>query len=321
MQKKKNLYILLAVLCVILIALIAVTVIISHRQHRSVVTAAPATSSENESMPSPAPSPTTSQPATQSPATQAPTTEEPSTTEEPLTQADSYDQQKALRDAYYTPLVNEAIAAGRKVVYLTFDDGSSEYTPTVIDTLNQYNVHATFFVVGTYCSEDYAKEMYNKILENGNTLGIHSYTHSRANIYASDEAFQNDFNQMYDYVYNLTGYRPWLWRFPGGSSTSIAPEGAMKNSYIPYITSKGMTYYDWNVSSGDGSNSTTSEQVYNNVINGVKDKAVSVVLMHDGYGHGATVSVLPQLLDTLINEMNCLIVPITPGTTPVQHHI
>ena len=205
-----------------------------------------------------------------------------------------------------------------KIVYLTFDDGSGTLTPTVLDTLDKYGVKATFFVVAEYSpSKDFAKEQYNAILAKDHTLGIHSYTHSRANIYQSLDAFKEDIDSVYNYVYELTGFKPYVSRFPGGSSTSFADE-RMKTEYIPYVKSKGLIYYDWNVSSGDGNGSITSEQVYNNVINGVRNKDVSVVLMHDGSGHEATVEALPRILDMLINEMNCVILPITQSTTPVQ---
>ncbi len=240
------------------------------------------------------------------------------TTEEKTT--DSYEAQEKERDDYYSKLVADAVSKGQKIVYLTFDDGSSTLTPTVLDTLDSYGVKATFFVVAAYCSEDYASTMYNEIINRGNTLGMHSYTHSRANIYASDEAFIEDFDQMYEYVNRLTGHYSWLWRFPGGSSTSMAGD-SMKNVYIPYITNKGVTYFDWNVSCGDGDGNVTSDSVYKKVIDGVAAKDVSVVLMHDGNGHDATVAALPDILNTLINEMGCLVVPITQSTTPVQHNI
>lgn len=240
--------------------------------------------------------------------TETPTTAEEETTENP----------DMLRDNKYNQIAINAKENGQKIVYLTFDDGSGTLTPAVLDTLDKYGVKATFFVVAEYSpSKDFAKEQYNAILAKDHTLGIHSYTHSRANIYQSLDTFKEDIDSVYNYVYELTGFKPYVSRFPGGSSTSFADE-RMKTEYISYVKSKGLIYYDWNVSSGDGNGSITSEQVYNNVINGVRNKDVSVVLMHDGSGHEATVEALPRILDTLINEMNCVILPITQSTTPVQ---
>ena len=246
------------------------------------------------------------------------TTQENTTTEENTTTQEATYSGDMARDEYYASLVEQARADNRKVVYLTFDDGSGMLTPTVLDILDEYGVKATFFVVGAYSSnEDYARTEYNDIINRGHTLGIHSFTHARADIYASLEAFSKDCDRMMNYVRELTGYTPFLWRFPGGSSTMYA-DSRMKTEYIPYVESKGLTYYDWNVSSGDGSGLTAANQIYNNVINGVKNKDVSVVLMHDGNGHEETIAALRDILNTLINELDCLIVPITESTSPVH---
>ena len=231
----------------------------------------------------------------------------------------TYEEYDAARDAYYANQVSIALSEGRQVVYLTFDDGSSTLTPTVLDTLDSYGVNATFFVVGAYCDRSYAETMYPEIMKRGNSLGFHTYTHSRANIYASFEAFQSDVDTMYQYVYEITGTYPYLFRFPGGTSTSFCDLTVMLEQNIPYITSLGCTYYDWNVSAGD-SGSDDQDKLYNAVITGITGKSESVVLMHDGAGHDATVAMLPRLLDTLINDMNCLVVPITRSTTPVQSY-
>ena len=245
-------------------------------------------------------------------------TADAATTSDAETTSDTTENPDMLRDNKYNQIAINAKENGQKIVYLTFDDGSGTLTPAVLDTLDKSGVKATFFVVAEYSpSKDFAKEQYNAIIAKDHTLGIHSYTHSRANIYQSLDAFKEDIDSVYNYVYELTGFKPYVSRFPGGSSTSFADE-RMKTEYIPYVKSKGLIYYDWNVSSGDGNGSITSEQVYNNVINGVRNKDVSVVLMHDGSGHEATVEALPRILDTLINEMNCVILPITQSTTPVQ---
>ena len=60
-------------------------------------------------------------------------------------------------------------------VYLTFDDGPSSNTQVILDTLAQYNVKATFFVVGK--EDDESKALYKDIVDAGHTLGMHSYSH------------------------------------------------------------------------------------------------------------------------------------------------
>ena len=60
---------------------------------------------------------------------------------------------------------------GVKTVYLTFDDGPSENTEKVLDILDQYGAHATFFVTGM--RSDYY-DMIGEAYRRGNTIGLHA---------------------------------------------------------------------------------------------------------------------------------------------------
>lgn len=79
-----------------------------------------------------------------------------------------FDVAKMLKGTYSGPLSDE------KTVFLTFDDGPSKNTPKVLDILNKYSVHGTFFVLGGQVKgeENYIKRIYNE----GNAIGNHSYT-------------------------------------------------------------------------------------------------------------------------------------------------
>ncbi|MDE6608589.1 MAG: polysaccharide deacetylase family protein [Lachnospiraceae bacterium] len=70
-------------------------------------------------------------------------------------------------------------------VYLTFDDGPSVYTGEILDILKEYDVKATFFVVGKE-GEKY-EELYKRIVEEGHTLGMHSYSHKYSEIYETEQ--------------------------------------------------------------------------------------------------------------------------------------
>ena len=60
-------------------------------------------------------------------------------------------------------------------LYLTFDDGPSENTSKILDILKEKDVKATFFVTGN--EDESAKELYQRIVAEGHTLGMHSYSH------------------------------------------------------------------------------------------------------------------------------------------------
>ena len=182
-------------------------------------------------------------------------------------------------------------------VYLTFDDGPSDLTPQVLDLLDKYNAKATFFVVHTD-NEEYTSYL-KEIVDRGHTLALHSYSHDYNKIYKSVDAFLEDFNQVYNWVYEETGVRPTLFRFPGGSTNG---KTAVVNDIIAEMERRGFIYYDWNVSSGDGSNLTTTENILENVCTNVGNFDQPVVLMHDGAGKNATFKALPTILKTLADE-------------------
>ena len=103
-------------------------------------------------------------------------------------------------------------------VYLTFDDGPSIYTEEILDILDEYQVKATFFVVGK--ESDAAKEALRDIVARGHTLGMHSYSHKYSELYASEEAFEADFLKLQGYLEDVTGVKSKVYRFPGGSSNT-----------------------------------------------------------------------------------------------------
>ena len=205
------------------------------------------------------------------------------------------------------------IYAGKKV-YLTFDDGPSIYSEKILDILAKYKVKATFFVVGK--TDASSKKIYKRIVDEGHTLGMHSYSHVYKQIYKSIEDFDKDFTKLWELLYDTTGYKPTIYRFPGGSSNLVNDHGM--DEFIRYLSDKSIVYYDWNVLSGDAEDvEYTNEQLIDNVLNGVAIKKRSIVLMHDVMTKGATVDTLPALLEALING-GAQILPLDEAVPPIQ---
>lgn len=203
----------------------------------------------------------------------------------------------------------------KRKVYLTFDDGPSVNTETILDILDEYQVKATFFVIGK--TDEVSQEMYKEIVARGHTLGMHSYTHKYSVIYNSMEAFQQDYRQIHDYLQELTGVDCKYYRFPGGSSNQVSNRDM--SEFISYLNSEGVTYYDWNVSSGDAtSQAYTADELVGNVIGDVTKYKSSVVLMHDSISKPATVEALSSLIEQL-QGMGAEILPIDENTVPIQH--
>lgn len=236
--------------------------------------------------------------------------------EEDSDSADESDKEKdslAYQKKYKNLYVSDKDASSGKVVHLTFDDGPSQNTPKVLDILDKYDVKATFFVV--YNDEEPYCNYYKEIVERGHTLAIHTASHNYKKIYASVDAYLEDFNQIYSYVYEKTGVRPTLFRYPGGSTNCLSYNAGP--AIMEEMERRGFTYYDWNVSSGDGGNQATRSTIYDWVTSKAVKLNESVVLMHDSGGKGETVSALPSIIETL-QDAGCVFEPLSSSTEPVQ---
>ena len=99
-------------------------------------------------------------------------------------------------------------------------------TAQILDILSQYNVKATFFVTGK--EDEASKILYRRIVDEGHTIALHSYSHRYSEIYESEEIFWEDINKLQNLLEETVGFRPTIMRFPGGSSNT-ASELAMKD--------------------------------------------------------------------------------------------
>lgn len=209
---------------------------------------------------------------------------------------------------------DEKQAKAVKRVYLTFDDGPSIYTGQILDVLAANDVKATFFVIGR--DEKYY-DYYRRIVDEGHTIGMHSYSHVYQDFYKSVDSFGDELTKLSDLINEVTGVRPNIFRFPGGSSNNVAPLPI--ENYIAYLNEHNINYYDWNSLSGDAVTSGLApEQLVDNIMNDVEKNDDSIVLMHDLQTTHTTVESLQLLIDTLKSE-GYEILPIDADTPLIQH--
>ena len=171
--------------------------------------------------------------------------------------------------------------SGSKVVYLTFDDGPSQYTGELLNILAKYNVKATFFV--TNVRSNYAYYI-KQAHDQGHTIALHTNSHNYGTVYASVDAYFNDLNLINETVKRQTGSYSNLLRFPGGSSNTVSRKysSGIMSTLSRMVTEKGYKYFDWNVSSGDADGRTHSSSEYaNNIIRGLGNGSYYIVLQHD----------------------------------------
>lgn len=189
---------------------------------------------------------------------------------------------------------------GERVCYLTFDDGpSGKNSDSVLSILKENDIKATFFVVG-YLSTDKIKNVYDA----GHAIGLHTYSHDLDKLYASTDAFMEDLTKISNTVYDKTGIRSNLTRFPGGSATAASKKRLGSDGFETVkatLKEQGYTYFDWNLDSGDTHKGTSKDYVINQIRNGIKSngeyKSEVCILFHDI--KKVTVDALPEVIQIL----------------------
>lgn len=196
---------------------------------------------------------------------------------------------------------------GKKVAYLTFDDGpSTTNTPKVLDILDKYNIKATFFVLGKSLeSSETAKEILREEAKRGYAIANHSYSHDYSYLYPNRimnvDNIVSDFDKNNCILKEVLGkdFSTRTIRFPGGY-WSWNGRKPMRDKIIE----NGYYGVDWNVLNGDAEgkvkNASELVQTTKAGVEKLGDDADSIViLMHDTYGKEETVTALPQIIEYL----------------------
>ena len=203
-----------------------------------------------------------------------------------------------------------------KKVYLTFDDGPGSQSGKILDILKKNHVKATFFVTGK--EDASSKKIYQRIVKEGHTLAMHSYSHIQDVIYDSKEAFEKDLKQINRCLYEATGVHTKFYRFPGGSSTQNTSLSIQ--NFIDVLKKNHYLYLDWNVISPDINNANaTKEQVVTGVMQGVDAYDTAVVLMYDVADKPMTVKALPSIIKQ-IKAKNYELLPVDESMILIQHN-
>ena len=176
-----------------------------------------------------------------------------------------------------------------KVVYLTIDDGPSEYTDEIIKILNKNNVKATFFMINNNM-QAYPEQVKN-IVKNGNTAGFHSVTHDIHKLYVSKTSAKEEFDTNQATFKKITGQTSKVIRLPFGSKPYTP-----RASYNALVDS-GYKLWDWTLDTEDWR--STSSQIMENVKKYSSGSDNVVLLMHE---RKQTVEILDEMIKYLKSE-------------------
>lgn len=191
-----------------------------------------------------------------------------------------------------------------KVAYLTFDDGPSKNTLSILKVLKKYNVKATFFVTAQNLDcIDYLKQ----VAADGHTIGLHTYSHDYKKIYSNTDEYFKDLQKIHDLVKKTTGVDARVMRFPGGSSNTISENynNGIMTQLTKMVVDKGYSYFDWNCDSTDAEfkNDTGRGRPVNTLVSNTVNSAGSqkhiCVLMHDTWAKKTTADALPKIIEQL----------------------
>lgn len=236
---------------------------------------------------------------------------------------DAYDYEKLYPGLYADSREIATEESDSKVCYLTFDDGPSDtVTPSILDTLEKYDVKATFFLVASEIEGNEA--LVQRMIDDGDTVCIHANVHEYDTIYASVEAYLEDFAQAYDTIYEATGYRVQGFRFPGGSNNGIiTSDDTLYQAIANEMIRRGFEYYDWNAYDGDAEGSIPeASSLTSRAIEEVNESSRNdvILLMHDTYGKENTAEALPTIINGLRDD-GIELLPITSSTRPVHFYV
>ena len=135
------------------------------------------------------------------------------------------------------------------------------------------------------------------MVEQGHTIGIHTYSHNYKNIYSSVEAFLDDFYKDYLLIYETTGVKVNIFRFPWGSYNTYNKN--IRDELIAEMKRRGFTYYDWNVSAEDSVGNPSEYRIKHNVLKDLDQFDNPIILMHDSSVNRLTAKTLPDILESI----------------------
>ena len=199
-------------------------------------------------------------------------------------------------------LIKEIYKSDEKQVYLTFDDGpSKKITPQILDILKQYDVKATFFLLGSRV--ELYPDLVKREFEEGHYIANHGYSHKYSQIYQSKDTTFAEYVQCENAIKNVLGnpdYNSYLFRFPGGSSGGKYEE--VKSQARELFNTYGVAYTNWNCLTGDAENKKTKEECIQEMLNTKADQNSIILLMHDANDKQQTVDALPEIIQYFKNE-------------------
>lgn len=174
----------------------------------------------------------------------------------------------------------------RMRIALTFDDGPHpRLTPMILEILEQYHVHATFFMVGQNIVN--YPNVARAVLDGGHEIGNHTFSHGHVRN-LDEESLSDELGRCEDVLEELCEYRPHLFRPPEGAVTQFVRHCSEVGDYSLIL---------WSLDTRDWENKST-DTIVQTVLGSIHPG--DIILMHDYIGTG---SQTPEALNILLPEL------------------
>jgi peptidoglycan/xylan/chitin deacetylase (PgdA/CDA1 family) len=207
---------------------------------------------------------------------------------------------------------------GTRKLALTFDDGPNDpWTPRLLEALGRHNVHATFFMIGSYVRE--RPGIASAVAKAGHEIGNHTFSHPNL-IFSSPTSVRSELQQCSAAIEEATGQAARFFR---------PPFGGRRPDVLRAAESAGLRTIMWRASSHDWS-LASDEAIVSKVRSQVRGG--EVILMHDGSHRGfgwdrsRTVAAADELIRRYQGEgveflsvsemLNCVDTSATPTSLP-----
>jgi len=201
---------------------------------------------------------------------------------------------------------------GTQPIYLTFDDGPTEYTEDILEILDRYEIKSTFFMLSNNVLHN--PTVVQAVKEKNHTIGCHGVTHQVSKFYKTSSSPLDEMNTCKTSVQSITGEPVNIIRVPFGSFPHLTTSQKAKLDQAKYVM------WDWNVDSNDWSihnEKKMTKSVLDQVQKLYKRERVPVILFHD---KEVTVKALPTIIEALKN-LGYEFLPIDEKDIPVQFKI
>ncbi len=190
-----------------------------------------------------------------------------------------------------------------RICYWTMDDGPTYITENFLNALDEMgdHVHVTFFTANLANDSPNEEEMLRREMASGHSVQNHSFAHvttAGGSVYRSLDSFKEQIQLQDDWLYEVTGFHPMIFRFPGGSAwgRDLLP-GA-----TDVIEELGYQWVDWNCNlydAGAPENLPSSGLEITRALTQIPEEPIAMILGHDWNANTlvAMKTAIPELMD------------------------